>query len=140
MAYTAEQLMNRSLKQLIVAGSESSVSAADAGDFIVALNAFVDELESKSGVDLTWTTVTSIGDTLTSPGSVFRALAALMAIEMAPEYGATVAPETIYQAKQGLDTIYRVCTTKTAQSFPATLPLGSGNEDDGANYGDGNFY
>lgn len=128
---TVEQLMIRSLRMIIVAGAESSIDDSDAQDYIIALNNFVAQLEGESGVDLSWTAVTAVGDTVPIAGSMLRGLAALMAVEIAPDYGVTVSPEVQTVASDGLSHILRKGTTKTATQLPETLPVGSGNENDG---------
>lgn len=128
MATTVEQMIKKSLKEIVVAGAEQSVPAIEAQDYIFALNNYVADLESDSTVDLTYTTVTSVSDTLGVPDGIIRALAAVMAVEVCDEYGVEVSPTLARKALNGENHILNVCTTRTGAYKPATLPLGSGNE------------
>lgn len=129
MSTTVEDLIKKSLKMLIVAADEASVPAIESQDYIFTLNNLVAEMESDSNVDLTWTTVTSVSDVLACPDGIIRGLAALMATEMATEYGIIPDPHLSMMARDGMAKILRICTTRTASYKPATLPKGSGNED-----------
>lgn len=128
MATTVNQLMQRSLKDLIVAGDEAAVPEIEAETYIDALNDYVADLESDSTVDLSYTDVDSVDDELTVPSGIIRALAAVMAVEMADSYGVDVPANLAMRASEGLAHILRVCTTRTGAYKPATLPMGSGNE------------
>lgn len=149
---TAAQVMDRALKLLVVAGSESSLSADMSDDFIFAMNTFMAELESNTyldtsvtpnvtyGVDFGWTEVETTSDVLTVSAGVIRSLIYTMAVEVAPEYGVVPSAEVINGARKGLSTMLRLGSTHRATCLPETLPIGSGNEDDGMNYGSGHFY
>jgi hypothetical protein len=127
---TAEQLMKQVLKNLVVAGDESSVPDIEAQDFILALNNLVAEIEAPTSVSMGWTEITNIGDTLTCPATTLRSLSILAAIELADSYAVPLqGTELKAKERQAKDTILRICTTRTGAYKPSTLPLGSGNED-----------
>lgn len=130
MATTADKLMERTMKHLVAIGDEAPVSNVEAQDFIFAANTLMAEIEAPASVDLTWTDIVNIGDTLTSPDSIIRSLAILIAIDLADSYGVNLAG-TELQAKErrARDMILRVGTTRLGSYKPSTLPLGSGNED-----------
>ena len=152
MTVTVQQCMNRSLKMLVAIGAESSVSASDSEDYIFALNNFMAEMESGQydvtedsvtttyGIDLGWTEVDSVSDTVTIPRGGIEGLCACMAFRLASEYGVVVTPDLAKQASDGLTTLIRIGQNLQGATYPTTLPFGSGNEDDGANYGSGHFY
>ena len=152
MAVTVQQIMDRSLKLLVVAGAESDITGSDSDDFIFALNNYMSELESGQytetvddetktyGIDLSWTEVDAVSDTVGVPRSAVKGLCAVMAVEMAPEYGVAVTPELNRLAKDGLNDLIRIGSNTPPMKFPETFPVGSGNEDDGSIYGSEHFY
>jgi len=150
---TAEQVMNRTLKLIIVAGGESSIPGDMSDDFVYAMNKFVAELEANTwidttvtpnvtyGIDLGYTAVSAVSETLTIDDGMVRPLINALAGEMAPEYGVVLPPELAARARQGRRTLLRMAKTDKGTAFSSRLPRGSGNENDGTNYAStGNFY
>ena len=136
---TVAEIIESSMFDLVVAGAEQAVDAVDSAQYIFKLNNLIESIIG-DGVTLTWTTVADTGDTLvlmnqaTTPVDVtkycVRGIAALMAIEIAPQYGVTVSQETILAAKQGMRTLLKQSRLGTTAKYPTTLPIGSGNETD----------
>lgn len=129
MATTVERLIKKSLKIIVVAADEASIPAIEVQDFIFTLNHLVAEWESDSKVDLTWTDVDSVDDVLPCPKGIILPLAIVMAAEMADEYGVQVSPKLYSRATQAKDRILTACSARKTTLKPATLPIGSGNED-----------
>lgn len=132
MATTVQQLMERTLKALIVVGEDASISAEQSEDYIKMLEDLVAELQSNDGVSLTWSTVDSVDDVLACPDSIIRSLALLMADEVASDYGVAITPDLDRKIRRARRQLLRVCTTRLGTYKPATLPIGTGNEDDGS--------
>ena len=153
---TANDLMRRALTKLVVAGNEAEIEAVEAQDFITVLNGVVDEYESDPQVFLTgdgaynattnvitgtdFTAITNVADTLTSADGLFLALADVVAYRLAQDYGIPVSQELARDMMRGHDKILRLCTVRKGSFYPSRLPYGSGNEDDGSNYGSGHLY
>lgn len=132
---TVEDVMQSSLKDLIVAGSEASIEDPDAQDYIFALNNFMNA-QIADGLNLTWTTVTGLTDTLVLTNSAgtsvingaLSAIAANVALEVAPQYGAPVQGELARKARAGLQLLAKIGKGSLAAKKPDTLPLGGGNQ------------
>lgn len=126
---TVADLIKDTLQEIIVAGSEAPIEADDAAIFIRRLNAYMASLEA-SGVDLGYAPVSSVSDILPLPDGAIDPLIAIMAIRMAPTYGATPSMETKEAAREGKTTLLKLGMTILPTQYPADLPIGSGNEGD----------
>ena len=143
---TVRQVMDKTLKILIVAGAESSVSDSDAEDFIFALNNYMNDLEGQQyidttvtpnvtyGINFSWTDVDSLSDTVGIGAAGIRGLCYCLAYELAPEYGVALTPHLERLYRDGYASLLRVGRNLKTTLLPETLPQGSGNEDDGVNY------
>ena len=126
---TASQVVSAGLKSIIVAGAEADIDSSDAQDFLFAMNNFMADLKAR-GTDLGYTEVDDLSDEITIPTGALRGLIANVAIEVAPEYGGSVSPELQKRARDGLKAMRRLARQVGPSAFPATLPVGSGNEGD----------
>lgn len=124
---TAAQVIQDALAEIIVAGSESPIEAADSALAIRKMNEFMSGLELDC-VDLGWTTITSVGDDITLHAGLIGALVANLAVLMAPTYGATVPPELHARARDGYSLMLRHGMTICPTRPPCGLPVGAGNE------------
>jgi len=124
---TVNQVLDASLKRIIVAGSESEINPQDALDFIFAMNIFMLDLDA-NGVNLGYTEVSQVSDQVTIPTGALRGVVTNMAIEISPDYGAPVSNELRVIAAAGLNTMRQLGLGLGKAFFPSTLPIGSGNE------------
>lgn len=126
---TVAQVANAALKRILVQGSDAPLEADEYQDFIFALNNFMLALDAE-GVTLGYTEVSDLGDEITVPTGALRGIIANMAIEVAPDYNGTVSPALAAAASKGMQVMRIIGQTISASSYPSTLPVGSGNEDD----------
>lgn len=127
---TVEQVAKDALGKILVQGSEAPLNPDDYQDFIYHLNNYMTDLAAK-GINLGYTEVDSLSDTVTIPNGALRAIGALMAVEMAPLFGATVSQEVAAIARSGIQTLRLLGQRIQTSKFPSTLPIGSGNDDGG---------
>jgi hypothetical protein len=125
---TVEQVANAALKRIIVQGSESSLEADEYADFIFALNNYMHQLAAE-GINLGFTEVSTIQDTVTIPTGALRGLIANMAIEVSPDYGGVVSEALVLAARQGKQTMRLIGQRIGKTRYPSTLPRGTGNYD-----------
>ena len=135
---TVAEVLDSSLFDLVVAGAEVSVESVDASQYIFKLNNLMNSLIGK-GVTITWTPVTDLSSTISifnqasTPVDIsdycIRWLAAEMAKEVAPQYGVSVAPETMDAIRQGKSAMLKQSRLGTHVKYPSQLPVGAGNED-----------
>lgn len=150
---TAQQVMNRVLKLIIVAGGESSIPADIQEDFLFLLNQYIAELEANTyvdttvtpnvtyGIDLGHTAVTDISETLTIDDGMVLPLVWALVGQSAPEFGFPLPPDMAREARNGRRTLLRMGKTQKGLAYPTRLPRGSGNENDGSNFpATGSFY
>lgn len=130
---TVAQVAKASLQRILVQASEADIEASEAQDFIFAMNNWMAALDA-DGVQLGYTAVTNLGDTITVPTGALRGLIANVAIEVAPDYDGEVSPALAKAAKEGLDTMILIGQSLGDMHFPSTLPRGSGNEHCGGRF------
>ena len=124
---TVAQVAKASLQRILVQASEAPLEADEYQDYIFALNNFMAGLEAR-GIDLGYTAVSDLGDTLTVDDGAIQGIIANMAIEVAPDFGGEISQGLIKAAKDGMNSIRRLGRTITATEYPSTLPKGSGTE------------
>ena len=102
------------------------------------MNNYMAELDAQ-GIQLGYTVVTDLGDTVTIPTGALRGLIANMAIEVAPDYNGVISGGLQKAARDGFNTMRMLGQSMGKTRFPCTLPVGSGNEDN--DFGmNGHFY
>jgi len=127
---TVAQVAKASLQRILVQGSEAPLEADEYQDFIFAMNNYMLQLDAQ-GISLGYTEVSDLSDSVTIPAGALRGLIANMAIEVAPDYNGTVTAALAQAARDGLQTMRVLGQRIGATAFPATLPVGSGNEGNG---------
>lgn len=124
---TVAQVMVASLKNIIVAASESEINSDDAGDFMFAMNIYMTNLAA-DGINLGYTEVNSLDDQVTIPTGALYGLVKNMAVVSAPDFGYPIPNELRQEAGAGLRVMEKIGVTIGPSAFPSTLPRGSGNE------------
>jgi hypothetical protein len=125
---TVAQVAKAALQAILVQGSEAPLEADEYQDFIFAMNNYMASLAAK-GVNLGYTVVSGLGDTVTVPAGALTGLIANMAIQSVPYYGGVVTPELALTAREGMQAMRQLGQIITPTRLPSTLPIGSGNED-----------
>ena len=124
---TVAQVAKASLQRILVQGSEAPLQADEYQDFIFAMNNYMTALAA-SGINLGYTIVTGLADTVTVPVGALRGLIDNMAIEVAPDYSAPVSEALALAAREGMTAMRMLGQTMAGTRYPGTLPIGSGNE------------
>jgi len=125
---TVAQVAKASLQAILVQASESQLEADEYQDFMFAMNNYMASLAAK-GVNLGYTNVSTLADTVTVPPGAITGLIANMAIQSVPYYGGVVTPELALTAREGMQAMRQLGQIITPTRLPSTLPIGSGNED-----------
>ena len=125
---TAGDVAKRALTRILVESPGSPLDASEYADALDSLNSYMAERE-ENGIRLGYTPVTNVADEVTVPDGAIRGIVANLAIEIAPDYGGVVSAALVKQADEGLKTLRKIARPKAGNvSFPPTLPLGSGND------------
>lgn len=136
---TAEQVALASLSKILVASPVAPLEAEDLTDFIFEMNNYMLALDA-DGVQLGYTVITSPSEDVTVPTGALRGVIANMAIEVSPAYRGTITEALAKMAKEGLETMRKIGQSMGTTSYPYTLPLGSGNENDSGAWNWRHFY
>ena len=130
---TAEQVIKAALQEILVQASESPIQASEAQDALFYLNNMMAAL-AVDGISLGYTTLANLGDDLTVSDGAIEGIIANLAIRLHAQFTAmatVVKPDLAVRADNGLNTMRNIAFTGIGpSSFPSTLPIGSGNEDD----------
>jgi hypothetical protein len=135
---TVAQVAKAALQRILVQASEAALEPDEYQDFIFAMNNYMAQLDAQ-GVTLGYTEVSDLGDEVTVPTGALRGIIANMAIEVAPDYGGVVSEGLVKAAREGMQTMRTIGVRMGKTALPATLPIGSGNEDESFGMS-GHFY
>jgi len=130
MTETAASVVADILLELIVLGDESPIDAPEAQSTIRYMNRYMTMLSAK-GIDLGYTKVSNLGDSITIPDGALMGLIKNVAIMMAPQFGVPVSGDLREGARDGLAAMRKLGITYLPTSMPCTMPRGSGNEGSG---------
>lgn len=128
MSRTAEYVVKKVLDMLVVGAAETSIEAFDAQAIVDYMNDYMSSLDAL-GIDLGYTEVTNLGDTVTVPAGAIRGVIANVAIAAAPSYDIQITPALALQGRAGLKAMRRLTSGVGPTQYPSTLPRGSGNSD-----------
>lgn len=126
---TAAEVTKSILGKLLVRQSEAPLEADEFQDTIFALNNYM-TAQAANGINLGYTIVSNLADTITVPAGALQGIISNVAIEMAPDFGMTASAELIRSARLGLRAMRNLGTSLNSTQLPSTLPIGSGNEGD----------
>jgi len=124
---TAAQVVKQILNEINVRASESDLAADEVQDTIFNINAYMAHLAA-TGVDLGYTEIENLGDPITVPAGAIMGMVANVAVMMCPTFGQQPSAALVSKARQGLETMYKLGVSVMPSDYPATLPVGSGNE------------
>ena len=137
MAEKAGEVINDILLELIVLGSNADMDPSETAVTIRYINRFMSKI-ALQGVNLGFTKITSVSDTITIADGAITGLIKNVAKSLAPQFGAVLTLDFLDDARDGLDAMRRAGSAIVASSMPCTLPRGSGNDWGGVS--DARFY
>jgi P22 tail accessory factor. len=129
MAETAETVIKDALTEIVVLGAEAPLEAADAQVAIRYLNRMMTALDA-DGVTLGYTEVSTLKDQITVASGAIEGMVFNLALKLWTQYSDGQPPpgELMLKAREGLKTMRMIGVSIGVTEFPATLPIGSGNE------------
>lgn len=127
MPEQAGEVINDILLELVVLGADADMDPSETASTMRYINRFMAMIAAK-GINLGFTTLTSVSDTITIADGAIIGLIKNVAKLVAPQYGAIITPEFNAAALDGLDAMRRLGTAIVPSQMPCTLPKGSGND------------
>lgn len=100
---TAREVLKAALRKILSYGATEEPSAEELDDGLEALNDFMESL-AVEGVTVAHQTLT-LDTALNVDEAHIRGIKAQMAVELAPEFGAAVDPQTAFIAREGMKTL-----------------------------------
>lgn len=122
---TAESVISDALQEILVQASEQALEAVD----FQTGRRYLNRMMSTTPFNLLgFTTVTNPGDAITVPDGAIEGVVFNLAKRMLTTYDVALTPELLQSARDGLSEIRKIAVVVKPTSFPCTLPIGSGNE------------
>jgi hypothetical protein len=123
---TAQQVIDLSLKAIMVQGADAELQADEYNDAIFSLNTMMLAYDAQ-GIALGYTEVSSLSDEITVPAGALRGIIYNLAIDIAPQYGGEISPGVTNAASAGEDAMLNIAVEAGTSAMPSTLPRGTGN-------------
>jgi hypothetical protein len=123
---TARYVIEKAFALILTENADSPLEADEYQDGLDALNAWMASQEAL-GLRLGYVPCEHITDYVTIPDGALRGLIANLAIDLAAKFGMQVSASLGEQARQGMDAMLRLGVRQVSNTYPRTLPHGSGN-------------
>jgi hypothetical protein len=125
---TAGEVIVDALQSLIIQASESEIDADEAQTAIRYMNDYMASIAAYPRINLGYTVVKNLGDTVTIPAGALRGLKANLAVSLAPQYSVPLTQELLIASSAGQKAMLAISFKMRRTQYPSTLPRGSGND------------
>ena len=133
---TAESVINDALQEILVQASEQALQQVD----FQTGRRFLNRMMNTTPFNLLgFTTVTNPSDSITIADGAIEGVVFNLAKRLLTSYDMPLTAELLQSASNGLKEIRRIAVVVKPTSFPCTLPIGSGNEQENT-YNNQHFY
>ncbi len=134
----AAELVEQILTDIKIIEVGAPIDATMAQNTLIKVNLYM-SAQSANGIDVGFTKLGDLGDTVTVPDGALMGMIANVAILMAGQFGAVVSSSLAAQAAVGVAALRKLGVPQIASTqYPDTLPTGSGNDYGGLR--DSTFY
>ncbi len=123
---TAQTVVNDILQEILLQANEQPIEAVDFQFVVRYMNRYMAQLAIRAPIG--YTKVESPDDFITVPDGALEGIIFNVALKILNSYDIDVGPTLYENAREGLDTIYRISMAPVVVRHPSTLPIGSGNE------------
>jgi len=122
---TAESVINDALQEILVQASEQALQTVD----FQTGRRYLNRMMTTTPFNLLgFTTVTNPSDPITVADGAIEGIVFNLAKRLLTTYDVALTPELLQSARDGLSEIRKIAVVVKPTSFPCTLPIGSGNE------------
>lgn len=123
---TAKEVIYDALEEIRFKGAEDPIQKYEAESARRYLNDMMTMWAAK-GINLGYTVISNIGETLTVPDGAIFGIKKLLAISISSKLKAEVSQLLYKQAEEGWKAILNLAFSISPLEYPETLPKGSGN-------------
>ncbi len=123
---TAQTVVNDILQEILLQANEQPIEAVDFQFVVRYMNRYMAQLAIRAPIG--YTKIENPDDYLTVPDGALEGVIFNVALKILNSYDIDVGPTLYENAREGLDTIYRISMAPVVVRHPSTLPIGSGNE------------
>ncbi len=127
MTISANDIVRDALEDILVQASEAKIEQSEGNAAIRALNDLMNAWAAE-GIELGYTIVSDLADTITIAAGAIRGVKANLALELAPKYNAPITAGLVRKAKEGYNACLDLSVQMAESALPSTLPTGSGND------------
>jgi len=124
----AESIIKSALQEIKVQAAEAPIEQVDAQDAVLYMNRMMAAFAA-DGVNLGYTSVSNLGDDVTIPDGAIEGVVFNLAVRLGNSYGFPIGQILFANAQRGENVMRRIALNLGPMSYPDTLPIGSGNED-----------
>ena len=124
---TASTVILDALQLIVVQASEAPIEADEAQTALRQMNRMMARFDAE-GISLGYTSVTSLGDTVTVADGALDGVVYNLAIALAPYYEVPVSLEIAKVARDGKEAMRALSFRLDPVQLPGNLPVGSGNQ------------
>ena len=135
---TATSIVTSALEEIHEAANEQPIQTVDFNRAVLYLNRMMAAL-SVDGISLGYTVVTSAASEITVPAGAIEGMVFNLALKLAPTYDIAISQDLRVNAANGLKSMRKIAVVVKPTSFPCTLPIGSGNEQENT-FNNNHFY
>lgn len=122
---TAASIISDALQEILVQASEQSLEAVD----FQTARRYLNRMMATTPFNLLgFTEVTNPSDSITIPDGAIEGVVFNLAKRLLTTYDVALTTELLQSARDGLAEIRKIAIVVKPTSFPCTLPIGSGNE------------
>ena len=127
---TAQTLINDILQECLVQATEQQIQAIDFQTALRYCNRYMAQLDAQ-GIRLGWTNLSNPADAVTIPDGAVAGVVFNVAMQLCSSYDIEPNPLLPVNARDSMVAMRQLGVNVSKQNFPSTLPIGSGNEQDG---------
>ena len=124
---TANSIVKSALEEIQLQANEQPVQTVDFNRGVLYLNRMMAGLDA-DGISLGYTVVTTAASPITVAAGAIEGMVFNLALKLAPTYDIPISQDLRMNAANGLKSMRKIAVTVKPTSFPCTLPIGSGNE------------
>jgi hypothetical protein len=124
---SANEVITDALEEIVVQADEADIEPSEGEAALRILNDMMAMWRAK-GVNLGYSTISSLGGYLTVPRGAILGIKYNLAIALAEKYDVMVSPQLVTKARDAWEAILELSHNRLEESeYPDTLPTGSGN-------------
>lgn len=126
MPIKAGEIVTDALEEIIVQADEAPIEASEGRAALRLLNDMMFSFAA-TGINLGYSSVSSLGDVITVPLGAVRWMKLQLAVELAAKYDIKISADIVAKLKHAYKAVLNLTRDSFQSAYPSILPTGSGN-------------